>query len=76
LRGCRNGKQNKVIDFALFFGFHPLIGIEAIIGAIPSGDLTANLTGEIINLKALNPARRTLTSKKARPCGFYAIGQR
>ena len=55
LRRRRHRVKNEIVDFALLFRLHPMIGVEArVITAAASRDRHGNLAGKIGNIEPFN----------------------
>jgi hypothetical protein len=73
---CAHREDDEVVDLALLLRLHPLIGIEAAVGAVAARDLTGDLGREIGNLECLDPARAALALDQALPRRIDAARQR
>jgi hypothetical protein len=67
LRRRRHGKNDKVVDLALLFGFHPVVGVETAGGTIPARDLTGNLAGEIRDVEFVDALDAALPGDQPLP---------
>ncbi len=63
----RHRKDYEIVDLALLFWRHPLIGIEGTIASIAAWDATGNSAGHIRNIEALDLPCGVFASKQARP---------
>jgi hypothetical protein len=76
LRGGRHRKDDEVIDLALFFRLHPIIGIEGAVGPVAARNHAGDLAGQIRNVECIDLLGTALTGKDALPGRLDAIGQR
>src|SRR5262245_63596904 len=71
-----HGKDDEVVDFALLLRRHPLVRIEAAIGAIPTGNLHCDLARDVGDVEMFDLARAALACKQPFPCRLYAAAER
>jgi len=67
LRRRRHGKNDKVVDLALLFGFHPVVGVETAGGTVAARDLTGNLAGEIRDVEFVDALDAALPGDQPLP---------
>ena len=68
----RHAEQNKVVDLALLFRLHPLVGVETAVGAVAARKLAGDLAGKIGRFRNSQCARsrfrqRAAAATSARP---------
>src|SRR5581483_4104114 len=76
LRRRAHGKDDEIVDLALLFGLHPLIGIEAAVRAVAARNLAGNLGGEVGDVEGFYPAGSAVTTGQALPRRLDAASKR
>src|SRR5262249_56405819 len=71
-----HGKDDEVVDLALLLRLHPLVGIEAAVGAVAARDLTGDFGRQIGDVEALDPACAAFALEQALPARLDAAGER
>src|SRR5579863_5273111 len=67
LRRRGHRKQDKVVDLALLFGFHPRIGIEAATRAVAAWNLARDFAGDIRDVEFFDAFDPTLAGQQTLP---------
>ena len=71
LRRRRDSVKDEVIDFALLFRLHPLVGVEAPVAVAVAAAATrhrhGDLAGEVGNVEPFNAASPALTRQQTAP---------
>ena len=66
--GCRShGKDDEVVDLALFLRLHPQIGIEGPVFAVAAWNLAGHLAGQIVGLEGFDATGAALALQNALP---------
>ncbi len=75
LRGA-HGEDDEIVDLALLFRLHPLVGIEAVVRAVAARHLAGDLAGQIGHVEGLDSPRAALAGDQPLPRRLYAASQR
>src|SRR5262245_44429302 len=76
LPGRAHREDNEVIDFALLLWLHPLVGIEAAVGAVAARNLHRDFTGNVGYIEMLDFPRSAFACEQSFPSWFNAASQR
>src|SRR5215210_7876659 len=68
-------EDDEVVDLALVFGLHPLIGIEGAVSAVAAWNQAGDPAGQIGNVERFDLLCAALTAKDAGPGRFDAAAQ-
>ena len=71
-----HGKEDEVVDLALFLRLHPLIGIEAAVRAVSARNLAGDLAGKIGDFESLDPSDPALSCEQPLPRRLDPAGER
>src|SRR5437660_10142362 len=71
-----HGKDDEIIDLALFFRLHPLVGIECGVGAIPTRHLTGNFRRQIRDIELFDTACAAFTIEEPPPTRLDSASER
>src|SRR5581483_2918737 len=74
---CRtHRKDDELVDLALFFRLHPLIGIVTGAGPVAARDDTGDLAGNVGHVESVDLLRPAFALEQPRPCSFDAATER
>ena len=76
LRCRRDSIKDEVIDFALLFRLHPLVGVEASIAAAAARHRHRDLAGEIGDVEPFDAAGAALTRQQTAPARLDSATKR
>src|SRR5262249_31703757 len=71
-----HGEDDEIIDLALLRRLHPLVGIEAAVGAITTPNLTGDLRRQIRNVEGLDAPGPAIAADEALPRRLDAASER
>src|SRR3954466_12933426 len=71
-----HGVDDELVDLALLFGLHPLVGIIGAVRAIAAGDLAGDARTQVGDVDALDAAHPALAVDQPLPGGFDAASER
>src|SRR6476646_2014385 len=75
LLGRSHGVDDEIVDLALLFGFHPIVGIELALAERSARNEAADLAGEIVDRELLDAAGAALAGKQPRPARLDAASK-
>src|ERR1700733_5830401 len=73
---CAHRKNNEVVDLALVFRLHPLVGVEGAARAVAARHYASDLAGQIGNLEGLDLPRAAFAVQDALPGRLDATAER
>ena len=72
----RHGEKNEVVDLALLFRLHPLIGVESAVGAVAARNLAGDLAGKIGDFELLDARDPAFAGEQPLPCRLDPASER
>src|SRR5262245_49856123 len=69
-------KDDEIVDLALLLRFHPMVGIEATVGAVATWNLTSDLRRQIGHVEILDAPRSAAAFDEAPPGRLDAASER
>ena len=76
LRRRRHRKDDKVVDLALLFGLHPVVGIEGARRAVAARNLAGNLAGDIRDVEFFDAFDAAVAGQQPLPRLLDPAGER
>ena len=76
LISCCHRIDDEIIDLALLFRLHPIVGIEFAVSFGATRHEAGDLAGDVGNFKFLDPARPVMARQQIFPCRFHTAANR